>query len=109
MTFEARQDLESCKFSDYVQQVLEYISGQRDRFEFTKSNQFEFIALCDLFQLQEAKHSLMNHLTFDVSSVFDFLMVAAEEPSNREALRESYWIIVYIYLKKIGWDIAESI
>jgi len=51
----------------------------------------------------------MNHLTFDKSSVFEYLVVAAEEPSNREALRESYWIIVYIYLKKIGWDIVESI
>lgn len=23
-------------------------------------------------------------------------------------MRESYWIIVFIYLRKIGWDISDS-
>ena len=43
------QDLETSKFEEYVQQVLEYIDGQRDKFEFNKKNQFDFISLCDLF------------------------------------------------------------
>lgn len=45
---------------------------------------------------------------FDVQSVFEFLRIAASEPDNKEAMRESYWIIVFIYLRKIAWDISES-
>lgn len=41
-------------------------------------------------------------------NVFEFLRIAASEPDNKEAMRESYWIIVYIYLRKIAWDISES-
>jgi len=34
--------------------------------------------------------------------------VASQDPDNKESLREAYWIIVFIYLRKIGWDISES-
>jgi hypothetical protein len=43
-----------------------------------------------------------------VSTVFDFLSVSAQDPSNGEAMREAYWIIVFIYLRKIAWDISGS-
>jgi hypothetical protein len=46
----------------------------------------------------------MSYLSqnFDMNNVFEFLSISASEPDNKDALRESYWIIVYIYLKKIG-------
>lgn len=44
----------------------------------------------------------------DLSNVFEFLKVASQEPDNKESMRESYWIIVFIYLRKIAWDISES-
>jgi hypothetical protein len=43
-----------------------------------------------------------------VSNVFEFLKVSSQEPDNKDALRESYWVIVFIYLRKIAWDISES-
>ena len=45
----------------------------------------------------------------DDSQVFEFLRISSQEQHNVEALTEAYWIIVYIYLKKQGWDISESI
>ncbi|TNV86260.1 hypothetical protein FGO68_gene8617 [Halteria grandinella] len=45
---------------------------------------------------------------FDIHNVFEFLRISASEPDNKEAMRESYWIIVYIYLRKIAWDISDS-
>jgi hypothetical protein len=45
---------------------------------------------------------------FDIHNVFEFLRISATEPDNKEAIRESYWIIVYIYLRKIAWDISDS-
>jgi hypothetical protein len=42
--------------------------------------------------------------------VFEFLRVASLENQNIEALKEAYWIIVYIFLKKtMGIDISESL
>ena len=41
--------------------------------------------------------------------MFEFLRVASLDQNNLEARREAYWIIMYIYLKKIaGYDISES-
>jgi hypothetical protein len=41
--------------------------------------------------------------------VFEFLRVASREQSNLEAMREAYWIVMFIYLQKLyGLDIAES-
>ena len=90
--------------------MLEYVAGRRQKFEFTKKNQLDFIRLCDLFQLAEVKQTLMSYLqqNFDDKNVFEYLSIAAGDPSNKEALRESYWIIVYIYLRKIAWDVSES-
>lgn len=45
----------------------------------------------------------------DKNHVFEFLRIASLDPSNTESLREAYWIIVYIYLKKfMGEDTLES-
>lgn len=47
---------------------------------------------------------------FDKNQVFEFLRVASLENQNIEALKEAYWIIVYIFLKKtMGIDISESL
>ena len=53
---------------------------------------------------------LMSHLSqnFDLNNVFEFLRLAAQEPDNTDSMLESYWIITYIYLKKLGFDIADS-
>ena len=46
----------------------------------------------------------------DKNQVFEFLRVASLENQNIEALKEAYWIIVYIFLKKtMGVDISESL
>ncbi|CDW71606.1 tubby-related protein 1 [Stylonychia lemnae] len=74
------QTIQGSNYEEYVQQVLEHIDGRRTKFEFNKRNQLDFIQLCDIFQ----------------------------DPDNKEPLKESYWIIVYIHLKKIGIDISES-
>jgi hypothetical protein len=52
----------------------------------------------------------MSYLSqnFDVQNVFEYLRLASQDPENKDTLRESYWIIVFIYLRKIGWDISES-
>jgi hypothetical protein len=86
------------------------IEGSRDKVEFNKKNQFDFIYLCDLFQLQSVKHTLINYMSqnVDLNNVFEFLKVASQEPDNKESMRESYWIIVFIYLRKIAWDISDS-
>jgi hypothetical protein len=44
----------------------------------------------------------------DVSNVFEFLLLSSQEPDNKESLRESYWVIVFIYLRKIAFDISDS-
>jgi hypothetical protein len=44
----------------------------------------------------------------DVSNVFEFLLLSSQEPDNKESLRESYWVIVFIYLRKIAYEISES-
>lgn len=45
----------------------------------------------------------------DKDQVFEFLRVASLNPTNQEALREAYWMIVYIFLMKTqGIDISES-
>lgn len=89
---------------------MEYLDGTRTTLDVDKSNQFDFIYLCDLFHLYEAKHNLLIHLSqnVDVSNVFEFLKVSSQEPDNKDAMRESYWVIVFIYLRKIAWDISES-
>ena len=52
----------------------------------------------------------MSYLSqnFDVQNVFEFLRISSLEPDNKEAMKESYWIIVFIYLRKIAWDISGS-
>jgi hypothetical protein len=40
--------------------------------------------------------------------VFEFLLLSSQEPDNKESLRESYWVIVFIYLRKIAFDISDS-
>jgi hypothetical protein len=44
----------------------------------------------------------------DVSNVFEFLLLSSQELDNKESLRESYWVIVFIYLRKIAYEISES-
>ena len=45
----------------------------------------------------------------DKNHVFEFIRVASLDPSNVEASREAYWMVVYIYLQKqLGIDISES-
>jgi hypothetical protein len=45
----------------------------------------------------------------DKDQVFEFLRVASLDPTNQEALREAYWMIIYIFLMKYqGIDISES-
>jgi len=45
----------------------------------------------------------------DKNHVFEFLRIASLDPSNKDSLREAYWIIIYIYLKKfMGEDTIES-
>jgi hypothetical protein len=44
----------------------------------------------------------------DVSNVFEFLLLSSQERDNKESLRESYWVIVFIYLRKIAFDISDS-
>lgn len=102
--------LERSGYEEFIQEILEYISGDRSSFEVTKSNQFDFIYLCDLFNLQDAKHCLLTHISqnVDVSNVFEFLLLSSQEPDNKESLRESYWVIVFIYLRKIAYDISDS-
>lgn len=36
----------------------------------------------------------------DKDHVFEFLRVASLDTTNTEAMREAYWMIVYIYLAK---------
>ncbi len=43
-----------------------------------------------------------------MQSVFEFIRLSAVDPDNIDSLRESYWIIVYLYLKRMGYDISES-
>ncbi len=52
----------------------------------------------------------MNHVSqnFDISNVFEFLRISSQDHYNKEAMVESYWIIVFIYLKRMGLDISES-
>jgi hypothetical protein len=52
----------------------------------------------------------MNYISqnVDKQNVFEFLKIASEDSENRETMREGYWIIVFIYLRKIAWDISES-
>lgn len=52
----------------------------------------------------------MSYLSqnFDDSSVFEFLRISSQDPYNKEPISEAYWIIVYIYLRKIGFDISNS-
>lgn len=46
---------------------------------------------------------------FDKQNVFEFLRLSSQEGGyNRDSIREAYWIIVFIYLRKIGWDISDS-
>jgi len=69
------------------------------------------IYLCDLFHLSQLKNTILNYLSknVDKNHVFEFLKLASQDPSNKESLREAYWIIVYIYLKKfMGEDTLES-
>jgi len=41
--------------------------------------------------------------------VFEFLRVASLDQNNLDARREAYWMIVFIFLKKLmGIDISES-
>ena len=45
----------------------------------------------------------------DKNHVFEFIRVSSLDPSNIEASREAYWMVVYIYLQKqLGIDISES-
>jgi len=52
----------------------------------------------------------MSYLSqnFDLNNVFEFLRLSAQDPDNTEPMLESYWIIVYLYLKKLGFDILDS-
>lgn len=63
-----------------------------------------------MFKLVDAKNTLLTHISqnFDVHNVFEFLRISSQEPENKEAQKESYWIIVFIYLRKIAWDISSS-
>lgn len=67
--------------------------------------------MCELFQLSDLKNSILKYLSqnVDKNHVFEFLRISSLDPSNKESLREAYWIIVYIYLKKfMGEDTLES-
>eukprot|EP00347_Sterkiella_histriomuscorum_P007807 403347486 len=110
LQLQKNQTVQSSNYEDYIRQVLEYIDGKRSKFEFNKRNQLDFIQLCDIFQLNELKQTLMSFLSqnFDKQNVFDFLRLAAQDSDNKDALRESYWIIIFIYLRKIGIDISDS-
>jgi hypothetical protein len=45
----------------------------------------------------------------DKDQVFEFLRVASLDPTNEDALREAYWMIIYIFLQKyLAIDISES-
>lgn len=90
---------------------MQYLDGSRKQLQFTSHNQFCMIYLCDLFKLSELKNTILNYLSknVDKNHVFEFLRLASLDPSNRESLREAYWIIVYIYLKKfMGEDTLDS-
>lgn len=52
----------------------------------------------------------MSYLSQNVddSSVFEFLRISSQDPYNKEPMIEAYWIIAFIYLKKIGYDISNS-
>lgn len=104
------QSLELSGYEEYLQQILEYIDNTRKSLDVEKSNQFDFIYLCDLFSLSEAKHNILTDMSqnVDVNNVFEFLRVSSQEPNNKDALRESYWVVVFIYLRKIAWDISNS-
>ena len=46
--------------------MLEVLEGTRDKVEYNKKNQFDFIYLCELFQMQEVKHTIMNYISQNV-------------------------------------------
>lgn len=110
MALQKGQEIETCNYEVYIAQVLEYLEDNNNTFEFNKKNQYHFIYLCDLFQLTEVKRTMVSYLgeNCDVQSVFEFLKISSQQPENDDAMRESYWIIVFIYLRKIAWDISES-
>ena len=62
-----------------------------------------------MFQLLNVRQTLMQHLSANVDNkaVFDFLKLAADDPTP-ETRREAYWMIIFIYLKKGGIDISQS-
>ncbi len=48
-------------------------------------------------------------LNVDKDQVFEFLRVASLDPANTEAMRDAYWMIMYIFLAKTQFiDISES-
>lgn len=58
----------------------------------------------------EVKATLMSFLSenFDKSNLFEYLKLAASDTESKDNLKEAYWMVVFIYLRKIGLDIADS-
>ena len=48
----------------------------------------------------KSKIVLFMATNVDKDQVFEFLRVASLDPTNTEAMREAYWMIVYIFLAK---------
>jgi hypothetical protein len=74
-------------------------------------NQLDQIFLCEIFKLNASKQELIQELSknVDSSNVFEFLRLAANDSSNKETEYEAYWMIVYIFLKRVcGIDISSS-
>ena len=41
--------------------------------------------------------------------MFEFIRVASLDPNNREAMKEAYWMVMYIFLQKTqSIDISDS-
>ena len=51
-------------------------------------------------QLEHLKKHIMSYMSqnVDKNHVFEFIRVSSLDPSNIEASREAYWMVVYIYL-----------
>lgn len=43
-----------------------------------------------------------------MQNVCEYLRLASQDAYNRETMREAYWIIMFIYLRKVGFDISDS-
>ena len=92
-------------------QIVDHLDTGTTQFNITKRNQFAFMNLCDIFSLPNVKTSVLGYLSqnFDTTNVFEFIKVAAEDLSSQEVAKEAYWILVYIYLRRVGCsDILET-